>query len=141
MDITKGFQLDTPDIFVPWDIDERALDDLFKEHSLRQVTAGYYTTSCTSLNGLNCMLGFHFNPRHDGYLAGLEFFRKDYGDKQKSFDDFQRHFEIAFGPPQSITRGDEGFDQFEWKINDVQIVHYMFDRFGLEEHMRIRKLE
>ena len=139
MDIAKGFQLDTPDIFIPWEIDEKTLTDLFDGHSLRHVTAGYYTTSCTSLNGLNCMLGFHFNPRQDGTLAGLEFFRADNIDRQKSFDDFQHHFETAFGPAQNITKGDEGFDQFEWMIDDVQIIHYMFDRFGLEEHMIIKK--
>jgi hypothetical protein len=34
------------------------------------------------------------------------------------------------------TKENEGFNNYEWRINDVQIVHYVFDRFGPEEHMR-----
>ncbi len=55
MDINKGFQIDSPKIFVPWDVEEKELTDLFNGHELKHVTTGYYTTSCTSLNGLTCM--------------------------------------------------------------------------------------
>ena len=47
MDIDKGFQIDRPNIFVPWDIDEKTLKDLFKGHELKHVTTGYYTINCT----------------------------------------------------------------------------------------------
>jgi|SRR5688572_7994951 len=141
MDIHKGFQVDNPKIFVPWDIDENTLIDLFNGHELKHVTTGYYTTTCTSLNGLTCMLGFHFEPRSKGRLNELEFFRTNYDDQKKSFNEFQSHFVNVFGQPTNSTKVSEGFNNYEWQLNNVQIVHYVFDRFGPEEHMRIKKAE
>lgn len=141
MDIDKGFQIDQPNIFVPWDIDENTLTDLFKGQKLKHVTTGYYTINCTSLDSLNCMIGFHFDPRSNGRLNELEFFRMNYDNQQKSFDEFQNAFTNSFGQPSSTTKGNEGFNNYEWRLNNVQIVHYVFDRFGPEEHMRIKKLK
>jgi hypothetical protein len=120
-------------------IDEKELTELFNEHPLKHVTTGYYTTNCTSLTGLSCMLGFHFDPRWNGRLNELEFFRTNYDDQRKSFNEFQEYFEKTFGKPNESAKGTEGFDSYAWKIEDVQIVHYVFDRFGPEEHMRIMK--
>ena len=139
MDINKGFQIDNPKIFIPWDIDEKELTNLFNGHELKHVTTGYYTTSCTSLNGLTCMLGFHFDPRSNGRLNELEFFRTNYDDQRKSFEEFQTHFVNAFGQPTEAAKGNEGFEDYTWQLNNVQIVHYVFDRFGPEEHMRLKK--
>lgn len=136
MDITKGFQIEKPNIFVPWEIDEKGLIEIFKGDSLKKVTVKYYTASCTSLNGLNCMLGFHFGP--NGRLSELEFFRTDYSDQQKSFDEFQKHFVEGFGNPTKTSKGSEGFNDFEWRLGKVQIFHFVYDRFGPEEHMRIK---
>lgn len=141
MDIEKGFQIDQPNIFVPWDIDEKTLRDLFKGQDLKYVTTGYYTVNSTSLDISNCMLGFHFDPRSNGRLNELEFFRINYDNQQKSFDEFQNAFTHSFGQPSSTTKGNEGFNNYEWRLNDVQIVHYVFDRFGPEQHMRIKKLK
>ena len=141
MDIDKGFQIDQPNIFVPWDIDENTLTDLFKGQELKHVTTGYYTINCTSLDSLNCMIGFHFDPRSNGRLNELEFFRMNYDNQQKSFAEFQNAFTNSFGQPSSTTKGNEGFNNYEWRLNNVQIVHYVFDRFGPEEHMRIKKLK
>jgi hypothetical protein len=139
MDINKGSQIDSPKIFVPWDVEEKELTDLFNGHELKHVTTGYYTTSCTSLNGLTCMLGFHFDPRSNGRLNELEFFRTNYDDQRKSFEEFQTHFVNVFGQPSETAKGNEGFNNYAWQLNNVQIVHYIFDRFGPEEHMRIKK--
>jgi hypothetical protein len=62
-----------------------------------------------------------------------------YDNQQKSFDEFQNSFTYAFGQPTSATKENEGFNNYEWRINDVQIVHYVFDRFGPEEHMKNKK--
>lgn len=140
IDIDKGFQINCPNIFVPWDIDEKTLTELFKGQKLKHVTSGYYTASCTSLDNLKCMIGFHFEPRSKGQLNELEFFRNEYQDQQKSFDDFQRCFTQSFGEPTIATRGYEGFNNYEWRLDNIQIVHFVFDRFGPEEHMRIKKL-
>jgi hypothetical protein len=83
------------------------------------------------------MIGFHFEPQN-GQLNELEFFRMKYDNQQKSLTNF-KFFHIRFGQPTSATKENEGFNNYEWRINDVQIVHYVFDRFGPEEHMRIKK--
>lgn len=36
--------------------------------------------------------------------------------------------------------GYPGYSDFEWILDDVQIIHKVIDRFGPEERMRIRKL-
>ena len=140
MEITKGFKIDKPDIFVDWKIKENDLQKLFRDSDLKKITTGYYTADCESLSGLNCMIGFHFEPRKDGILKELEFFRTDYSDHKKSFNDFQKHFESSFGKPDKSSSGNEGFKNYEWNLHSIQIVHFVFDRFGPEEHMRIKKI-
>jgi hypothetical protein len=137
--LKRGFQINEPSIFVPWDIDETTLKSLFKGNDLKYVTAGYYTAVCTSLNGLKCIIGFHFSPRTNGKLNEFEFFRKDYSDRQKSFDEFQAVFVQTFGNPSSTTKGREEFNNYSWRFGNIKIEHYVFNRFGLEEHMHIKK--
>ena len=138
MDISEGFQIEEPDVFVPWGVSEAELSDLLGSH-LRHVTDGYYTVSCHSLGGMKHELGFHFEPRHNGKLHELEFFRRSYADQAGSYKQFQRHFEQAFGPPDRTEPGTEGFASHEWHRPGAVIRHYVFDRFGPEEHMRIRR--
>lgn len=138
MTINKGFKLDQPDIFIPWDIDEIQLKELFKGQKLTSVTAGYYTTESELLGGLICKIGFHFEPRTNGRLKELEFFRANYSDQMQSYDEFQRHFELTFGKPTRTNMGSEGFEDHSWNFDKVQIMHFIFDRFGPEEHMRIK---
>jgi len=141
MEITTGFKIDKPDIFVDWNITEKDLQKLFSNSDLEKVTTGYFTANCESLSGLFCMIGFHFEPRKDGVLRELEFFRTDYFDLNRSFSDFQKHFENSFGKPNKISHGNEGFNNnYKWNLNGIQIVHFVFDRFGPEEHMRIKKI-
>ncbi len=141
LDINKGFKIDEPNLFIPWHIDEKKLIELFEGSDLKHVTTGYYVAPCLSLDTVSCMLGFHFEPRKSGRLHELEFFRTDYSDQRKSFDEFQEAFTKSFGVPLNMTQGDEGFNNYEWRIGNVQIVHFVFDRFGPEEHMRIRKIQ
>lgn len=140
MKIGDGFQIELPQVFVPWGISESRLERLLKDYGLKKVTHGYYTISCTSLGGLRHELGFHFTPRHNGALTELEFYRNTVKDLNKSFDEFQRTFENSFGWPTTEQRGACGFPTFTWALDTVQIVHYVFDRFGPEEHMRIKKV-
>jgi hypothetical protein len=138
MNIEEGFQIEFPKIFVGWGISESELRELLEPHGLRHITTGYYVLSCKSLDGLIHELGFHFLPRSNGVLTELEFFRSSYENQKASFDDFQEHFERAFGKPTKSTMGNEGFPKHTWDLNGVNIVHFVFDRFGPEEHMRIR---
>ena len=140
VDLSEGFQIEDPAVFVPWGIGEDELLDLLptKPHHL---TSGYYVIDCTSLSGSKHALGFHFRS-DPSKLKELEFFRRSnptYPDLRPSFEDFQRHLELTFGPPTSESSGSEGLPHFRWKVNEATIDHYVFDRFGPEEHVRITR--
>jgi hypothetical protein len=139
MDLTIGFQLDDPRTFIPWEITQADLQRCLGNR-LRKVTHGYFTISCSTLNGMSHELGFHFEPRHSDHLTELEFFRRSYRDQVSSFRDFQTHFEEAFGPPTRQTDGTEGFPSYEWVVPGARIVHFVIDRFGPEEHMRVQRV-
>jgi hypothetical protein len=138
MNISDGFQIFEPRIFVPWGLDFVALEKLLSSvSSLKKITTGYYTIEEEPLEGLQCPLGFHLHET--GRLNRLEFFRKDYSDQQLSFKGFQRSFETIFGKPNHKTPGSVGFPSYTWNLKDVTISHYVFNRFGPEEHMEISK--
>ena len=138
MNISKGFQIEDPPVFVPWATSQDELRQLLGEHGLRHITTGYFTVSCQTLGGMRHELGFHFEPRQGDRLFELEFFRKDYSDQKGSYEEFQCHFEKAFGPPTDRRPGQEGFESCTWNLPNVEIVHFVFDRFGPEEHMRVK---
>ncbi|MBW2543121.1 MAG: hypothetical protein JRF15_13625 [Deltaproteobacteria bacterium] len=136
MEIREAFTIERPAVSVPWGITAAELNALIPD--LRRVTHVYYTLPVTVLGGLRCMLGFHLRGDGGG-LSELEFFRTAYPDQRASFEEFQQHFERTFGPPSSSEPGGEGLPSYEWRLPGVSIIHYVFDRFGPEEHMRIRR--
>ena len=167
--IQNGFQIEEPNVYVPWDTDEKGLESLLSRYGLNKVNDGYYCISCKSLGGLPHELGFHFekkenrdkkenlekyiksigtiiktirpsyNPARDGKISELEFFRKEYPNLKESFEEFQSYFEKSFGKPTFSKLEKSGFTYNEWILQDIRIFHYVIDRFGPEEHMRIRK--
>ena len=139
MDISQGFQIEQPDLFIPWKISETELERLFEGQQLRHVTQGYFTTHCASLGGLSHELGFHFHPRGGGALIEFEFFRTSYADQSNSYQEFQLHLEQTFGQPERTTPGSVGFPSHTWQLTGAEIVHFVYDRFGPEEHVRIKK--
>jgi len=118
---------------------EQNLAAALEGYKLRRVTDGYYTTPCRVLRDLAIMIGFHFAPRSAGRLAYFELFRTRYDDLQASFDEFQVHLEQSFGKPTIQERSASGFPAYRWEFGDVAVFHYVFDRFGPEEHVEIRK--
>lgn len=136
MDLRSGFHIDQPPVAVPWSVSEGELERLLGP-GLRHVTDKYWTLRVNVLGGLSCKLGFHFRGS-GGELSELEFFRDSYENQAESYDDFQRHFETAFGPPTERHAGPEGFPSCRWLVPGAEIIHTVFDRFGPEEHMRIR---
>jgi hypothetical protein len=133
-------------LFIPWYVTQNELEKLFIDqgHEIKKVTNGYYTVECISLNGLSHRLGFHFQPNKSNELKILEFFRNSYPNLYESFNEFQVHFEKSFGfPTKTYPKNSEGFPSYEWEMEGIRVKftirHYVFDRFGLEEHMHIER--
>jgi hypothetical protein len=136
VDLSAGYRVEVPDVLVPWHISEQELLNLLPS-APRHVTTGYYTLPCASLGGLQHDLGFHFAPRAGGRLVELELFRRSYPDLHQSFEEFQRHLVQTFGEPSAVDDGDAGFPHFTWRMARARVVHYVLDRFGPEEHVRV----
>lgn len=139
MDILRGFQLEVPDLFVPWGISESDLRGLLEGYGLQRINDGNYTVSCVSLGGLAHELAFHFFPRSGGILKALEIFRPS-ANYKVYFEEFQKHFEACFGKPTKEQRGEDEFPSCIWDLEGVLINHYLQDRYGLEQHARIEKV-
>jgi hypothetical protein len=139
MDLSKGFQIEEPYVFVPWDTPETQFMDGFEGLHLRLVKHGYFTTHCTSLQGLSHQLGFRFSPWENGRLVELEFYGSSYSNLDESYQGFQRHLEATFGQPKTTVPGSEGYLSHTWKLPGVEILHYAQEHFGPAEYVRIRK--
>jgi hypothetical protein len=139
VDLSVGFTVDDPPVTLKWGAAEAEIQKLIGT-KLRQVTAGYWTMTIVALGGLRCRLGLHFDRKGKG-LQELEFFGNECPDLKASFDEFQRYFEAAFGAPTRTRRGAEGFPDHTWLIGRREIFHVVRERFGPEEHMRIRPLD
>lgn len=145
-DITQGFQIENPKVFVPWSTNPSDLKALFRhsffKRTLKKVTKTYYVAECVSLGGLRHSLGFHFADHQDkGVLGELEFFILDGTDWKSQFREFQSHLEMTFGEPTAARAGfDSDRPHFVWEFQGIEISHDVIDRFGVEEHVRIRRL-
>jgi len=136
VNLSEGYQIEDPQVLVPWGITEGQLLKLLPVKP-REVTDGYYWLNCVSLSGLGHVLGFHFAPRQDGRLSEFEVFRRSYGDMVASYDEFQHHLVATFGEPTQQTPGDEGLPNCTWQLGTAQTQHSVFNRFRPEEHVRL----
>jgi hypothetical protein len=139
MDLSKGFQIEQPDVFVPWDTPESQFQERFEALDLRRVTHGYFTAHCISLQGLSVELGFHFSPRNNGRLVEFEFFRSPYSGLATSYREFQRHLEATFGQPIITVPGSEGYPSHTWRFPGAEVVHLIQEHFGPAQYVRIKK--
>ena len=136
MDLSRGFQIEDPDVFIPWGSGEDEIRILLPG-IVRLVSTGYLTAKVRSLGGMAHVLGFHFQPREAGSLHELELFQFGQPDMSASFAEWQTHLEQTFGLPTSQSPGDAGRSSYTWQIGAAQVRHLVVDRFGPEEHVRI----
>lgn len=136
--ILKGLQIEDPMVFISWDISVKDVGGKFKGYPICYVTDSYYTIKGAKLfNTLACNIGLHF----ENTLKRIEFFRDNYSDLVKSYNDFQAIFESKFGKPSKWIITSTNFEACEWDIgNKVKICHYVMDRFGLAEYLYIEKI-
>ena len=141
-----GLELEDPRLTIRWGIRPGELRSLFRdsgcEDLLRSVTEGYIVLRCRALAGLETQLGLHFRPRsEEGRLAELEFFDNGQKELRASYDLYQSHLEHAFGRPSRSKPGlcAEDLPSHEWRTRGIRVSHYVMERFGPEEHVRVRR--
>jgi len=141
MDIARGLTTDAG-VCIPWLISQTKLDAIIASDCLETIAPDYLVTRCSLLGGLNLSLGFHFKGDK---LLEFELFRHLSRPLADSFAEFQRHLTQTFGDPTQSIAGDAdagydcGYDHHEWRFGRIRIRHYVIDRFGCEEHVRIAK--
>ncbi len=140
----RGVTLEEPAVEIRWGIRPRALQAVFEQAApsagLKRVTAGYYVVRCRALRGLRTMIGFHFRPQSDdGTLVELEFFNNGLTDLGASVSLYQDHLEKTFGRPSRISASSLSaeFRSYLWWRGRVRASHWVMDRFGPEEHVRV----
>ncbi len=136
MNIADGLAIDNSRTVIPWGITPKRLAGLTGPDALTEVSRDFYVTDCSVLAGLEVTLGFRFRG---GKLKEIELFRRLAIPLPESYAEFQRHLESVFGPPDSVTKGNCGFKDCEWRIRGVKVWHTVFERFGPEEHVRITR--
>lgn len=139
MDISEGYQIEQPNVFVPWSTSSRELMTLFPDLDLKKVKTNYIVTQCVSLKGLSHKLGFHFDLRPGCGVWYFELFDSGCQDNALSFLTFQKHLQATFGEPTNTAHGEDGFPSYTWQRNGCVVLHCVQERFGPVEIVRIEK--
>ena len=139
MDISAGFQIEKPNVFVPWSTSSRELVTMFRDLDLKQVNNNYIVTRCVSLKGLSHKLGFHFDLRPGFGIRYFELFDNGCQGNELSFLTFQKHLEATFGEPTTVAPGEEGFPSYTWQRDGCVVLHRVQKRFGPTEIVRIER--
>jgi len=144
VNLRNALELEEPHTLVPWDISQAELLSLFGDSGTRCqlsfVTDGYYVLRGRTFGGLDTSIGLHFRPQSaKGRLKELEFFDNGQKELQASFRLFQQHLERALGPPSKTEAGSFSRDlpSYEWYLGRIWVYHWVMDRFGPEEHVRV----
>lgn len=145
--LARGFRFEVPDVLVGWGSSVTDVLDIFAAKGLsepRQVTPLYYTANCQVLGGVQCQVGFYFEMKHNSpSLNQIELFNfiNEESHVEASYRVFQERLLQHFGPPTKQQPGGLGVSMpySEWRVGSVRILHYVIDRFGLEERLSIQK--
>jgi len=124
MDLTRAFPLDVPRLDVPWGLTEQAFLDLVRPYRPQKITNGHYEMRCKFFGLPESPVHFHFEPRTNGRLSQIEFFRKPQRQKKKGFDQLQRSLEKYLGAPtqRDEARGDD-VQPAHWQVGKVSVAH------------------
>ncbi|MBO4539601.1 MAG: hypothetical protein J5781_04940 [Clostridia bacterium] len=146
----SGLTIDKPALFFPWSVTEGEISALLNGYEYQKITEHYYTMAVTVFDNLyHGRLGLHFNA--EGKLSVLELFKpdRDYSDDKTVFDMFkkeQKMLESYLGKPSksasifhtlALTKFGRNSRGFIWNFKNVKVIHNVWERFGLEEHLEI----
>jgi hypothetical protein len=131
MDITRAFPLDVPRLDLAWGLTEQAFLEMLRPYRPQKITNGHYEMRCRFFGLPESPVHFHFEPRTDGRLSQVEFFRKPQRQKRKGFDQLQRSLEKYLGVPtrREQARSDE-VHPVHWQLGKVSVAHEYYYHGG-----------
>lgn len=138
--IDNGLIIETPKIILPWSLQKREIFD--KINSVQIVSENYYTIKVV-LSGISFInkLGLHFEKDK---LSAIDLFNDEkYSADSKIDNIFSNHqliLEDFFGPPSRnklLDRIKDICKEYRWRFRYVTIIHSLWDRFGVEENLKI----
>ena len=144
-----GLTVDEPSLFLPWSLIEKDLPELLKGYKYEKVTDHYYYARSVTLfdKQLHGDIGFHFNWHGKLEMLELNSADIDYSNEAalfRSFEKVQKTLEKRFGKPSKLasilyffTKTNRHDKEYVWKFKKVKLIHTIFDRFGMEEHLMI----
>lgn len=146
VDIAKGFQLENPNIFIPWATSANSLNELFRGHPLSRVSEHHYVAPSVCLGGLEVQIGFHFESRFlffGSRLVRMQIFwidePPDLAAHLVNFRSAQTHLEDAFGRPHKTGESETGLPFAVWVFGRTRIAHCFDERFTLGESVEITR--
>lgn len=144
----SGLTIDEPSLFLSWSATENEIPILLNGHEYKKVKEHYYSIIVTLFDRLfNGCLCLHFDTK--GKLSKLELFSSDsdYSNDAtvlNSFKETQKILESYLGQPSkltsavyALTKSNQNDKEYTWNFKNVKVIHNVWDRFGLEEHLEI----
>lgn len=138
--IEKGLIIENPKIVLPWNLQKKELFDKFKD--INTVNENYYSIKIVlaGINFVNCA-GLHFEKEK---LTQIDLFDDTNSCTEtavgKIFDSNQSVLENLLGKPtrnKLLEKLKEVYKQYKWQFGHITIIHKLWDRFGIEEVLKI----
>ena len=139
-EIDNGLIIEEPKIVLPWSLLKKDFFDKFK--CFKTVNENYYTIKIVlpGIFFIDCA-GLHFeNDR----LSEIDLFNNEKSCSESEignvFSNHQLVLENFFGKPgrNKLLERFKGVEkEFKWKFRRVTIIHKLWDRFGMEEELKI----
>ena len=139
-EIDSGLIIEEPKIVLPWSLQKKDLFEKIK--SINIVNENYYTFEIvlSGISFINCV-GLHFEKER---LSRIDLFNNEkYCSELEIGNVFNNHqlvLENFFGKPSRnklLEKFEEVNKEYKWKFRFVTIIHKLWNRFGLEEELRI----
>lgn len=144
----SGLLIDEPTLFLPFNTTKSELQRILNGYQYKKITNLYWTMMVTLFDTHFCgCLGMHFDIK--GKLEKMELFKTDRTylndlDVLKSFGETQKLLESYIGKPEksgstlyNLVNRNQKNKKYTWDFKDVKVIHSIWDRFGLEEHIEI----
>ncbi len=107
-----------------------------------QVTAGYITFPAKLFDGLDMMVGLHYQGAFIDYIEifrPIEYYNSPDFDINESYAEIHDAVVSCYGKPQAKKPAYlSGYPSERWLGRNFVIDHSICDRFGLEEHLSFK---